>query len=551
MHKRTRPVDKRILYLTEEKAGLRVAFFNRFASKETGGQEKKTYQPTPYRRVFSELETSGGGLKEAYPQDGRMVDAFIRTLKEDCRARYKEATNGEMRPMRAEARFFLAEDRMSAYACLFRPENGGDDITLEQFLGDMRYEGINHGILQEDIQKDFEQGYFRIFLVARGKPPLPGEDGKVTELLQRHGNLSLKVQSGSEVDFGQDIELQPIRKGTVICLIRPPREGTDGMDVTGKRLPSPPVNSAPIPQGKNTGISRGGQALTADVDGMLYIEDDKFCVHEQKIIDGDLDQFQGTLRVSGNLYIGGNVDGGVDVEASGEIVINGKMGRARVMSTGGTVRVQKGVFGTEGETFLSAARQVQSPVIEWAKIESGTSVIAETISNSAVRCGGTTYVMNGRGMIVNSRIRAGDSVLCRRIGNLAGGRCVFSVGFPPDLPEAWEQVRAELAETQATLEKLWKPITSLRRKGIRISDEEKSLLDQLVEQRQLYFEQQESLTSRLKTLSKELDKKSRGRVRCEKVYPFLSVQIGKLVEEITEEQDDCDIHMVENRLLLK
>ena len=72
-----------------------------------------------------------------------------------------------------------------------------------------------------------------------------------------------------------------------------------------------------------------------------------------------------------------------------------------------------------------------------------------------------------------------------------------------------------------------------------------------MEQRQLYFEQQESLTSRLKTLSKELDKKSRGRVRCEKVYPFLSVQIGKLVEEITEEQDDCDIHMVENRLLLK
>ena len=527
-----------------------MAFFNRFASKETGGQEKKTYQPTPYRRVFSELETSGGGLKEAYPQDGRMVDAFIRTLKEDCRARYKEATNGEMRPMRAEARFFLAEDRMSAYACLFRPENGGDDITLEQFLGDMRYEGINHGILREDIQKDFEQGYFRIFLVARGKPPLPGEDGKVTELLQRHGNLSLKVQSGSEVDFGQDIELQPIRKGTVICLIRPPREGTDGMDVTGKRLPSPPVNSAPIPQGKNTGISRGGQALTADVDGMLYIEDDKFCVHEQKIIDGDLDQFQGTLQISGNLYIGGNVDGGVEIEASGEIVINGKVGRARVISMCGTIRVQQGIYGTKGKTSLSAAGQVQSPVIEQAQIEAGTGVIAETISNSSVRCGGTVYALSGRGMILDSTIRAGESILCLRVGNLAGGRSRFSVGYPTHVPETWRRVKTELAEAQSTIEKLWTPITRLRRKGSRISEEEEELLEQLVEQRELYLKKREALTEELRTVNKALDRKSKGRIRCEKLYPLLDVQIGRAAEEITTVEENCDIHVEENTLLL-
>lgn len=530
---------------------MKVSIFDRFVSRETGEQERKVPRPTPYRRMFSELEESGGELMERCPDDRKTVDNFIRAMKEVCRARYKEAINGEQRPMKAEARFFLAEDRMNAYACLLRPENGGEDLTLEEFLGDLHYEGIRFGVLQEEIEREFSIGYFRIFRVAKGKPPLAGEDGKVTELFQRRRNMCLEVQNGSQVDFNQDAQLQPIRKGSVICLIRAPKAGADGMDVTGQAIPSPPPDGAWIPQGKNTVIGRGGQALTAGVDGILYIEDDRFCIHEQKIIDGDLDQFQGTLQISGNLYIGGNVDGGVVVEATGEIVINGRMGRARVTSTGGTIRVQKGVYGTEGETILCAAVQVQTPVLERADVDAGTSVIAETISHSTIRCGGTVYVMSGRGLIADSLIRAGDSILCLRIGNLAGGRSRLSVGYPPHIPEKWERVRGELSQVQSTLEKMWTPITRLRKKGARISEAEKSLLDQLVEQRDLYFERQKALTEELRLLNKAMEKKTKGRIRCEKVYPFLDVQIGRLTEEIVETEEGCNIHLEENRIFLK
>ena len=406
------------------------------------------FHPTPYRRMFSELEESGKEAKELYPDDSKTVEDFVWSLKEVCRARYKKALEGEMQPMKAEARFFLAADRMSAYACLLPPENGGNGISLEKFLGDLHYEGISYGILQEEIRREFEFGYLHIFPVARGKPPQAGEDGKVTELFQRRRNMRLEVQNGSEVDFGQDVQLQPIRKGTVICLIRLPKAGTDGMDVTGQELPSPQAVSAYVPQGKNTVIGRGGQALTASVDGILYIENNQFCVHEQKIIDGDLDQFQGALQISGNLYIGGNVDGGVEIEASGEIVINGKMGEARVTSTGGTIRVQKGIYGTSGKTILTATGQVQAPVVEWAEVDAGASVIAETISNSTIRCGGTVYVMSGRGMIVDSLIRARDSILCLRIGNLAGGRNRFSVGYPTHVPETWRRIKSLSANKQ-------------------------------------------------------------------------------------------------------
>ncbi len=528
---------------------MNVSLFDRLVPKGTGEQEKKSFLPTPYRKMFPELEASGKEAKTQYPNDSKIVEDFVWALKEACRTRYKKALDDDQ-PLKAETQFFLSRDRMCAYACLLPPENGGEDITLDEFLEDIHYEGINYGILEKEMPREFDQGYLHIFPVARGKAPQAGEDGKVTELFKRRRNMRLEVQNGSEVDFGQDVPLQPIRKGTVICLIRLPRAGTDGVDVTGQKLPSPEAVSAHVPQGENTVIGRGGQALMAKVDGILYIENDQFCIHEQKIIDGDLVQFQGTLRITGNLYIGGNVDGGVDIEASGDIVINGKIGHARVLSTNGTIRVQKGIYGAEGKTFITAACQVQSPVVERAEIDAGTSVIAEAILNSTIHSGGTVYVMSGRGMIADTLIWAGESVLCLRIGNLAGGRSQFSVGYPPHISEAWKRIRPELAEAQATFEKLWDPITSLRKKGSRITEEEKLLLEQLVEQRELYVEKRESLTMELKTVNKMLDKKSKGRIRCEKLYPFLDVQIGRWTEEITTIEENCNIHVEENRILL-
>ncbi len=531
-----------------------MPIFDRFVPKEParGEQERAAFHPIPYRKIFSELDTTGEEAKAQYPDDSKTVDEFIRILKESCRDRHKKVLDGEWRPMNAQARFFLSADRMCAYACLLPPENDGGGISFETFWEDLHYEGILHGVFpEEELQREFALGYLHVFPVARGKLPYPGSDGKLTELFQRRTNMRVEVQDGSQVDFGPDSQVQPIRKGTVICMIRPPKEGTPGMDVTGQALPSPPVFSANVPQGVNTKIDRGGLALTASVDGILYIENDLFCVQAQKIIDGSMEQFQGTLQISGNLYVEGNVDGGADIEASGDIIIGGKMGQARVTSTGGTIRVQEGIFGTKDQTFLTAARQVQSPVMECAEIVAETSVIAEAINNCTIRCGGTVYAMGGRGMIVDSLIRAGGSVLCLRIGNLAGGRSQISVGYPPHIPESWERIRGELAEIGPTLTVLWDNITALRKLGHRITEKEQAVLETLLEQRKLYIERQEMLKIDLEAVNKALDKKSKGIIRCEMVQPCLDVQIGRSKEEITTREEQCNIHLCERRILLK
>lgn len=528
-----------------------MSIFDRFVSKETNEKTRNSFHPSPGRPMFSVFGEAGAEAKEKHPEDSQTIEDFVWALREASRARRKQALEGDLGPIKASAQFFLSKDRLTAYACLLPPENRGDGITLEEFLEDMHYEGIVHGILQEEIPQDFAQGYHHIFPVARGKAPQLGEDGKVTELFRRRGHMLLEVQNGSHVDFGEDSQLQPIRKGTVICLIRPPRPGTHGMDVTGAVLPCPEVVGAHIPQGKNIELGRGGQALIAGAEGILYMEDDRFCIHEQKIIEGNLNQFQGTLRISGNLYIGGNVDGGAEVEASGDIVINGTLGQARVTSTNGTVRIQQGIYGTKDKTFVNAAGQVQAPALEWADVNAGTSVIAEAISNCVIHCGGTVYAMTGRGLIVGSQIWAGESILCLRIGNVAGDRSQFSVGYPPHLPESRERIKADLAEAQTTIERLWDSVTALRRKGSHISDAEKSLLEQLLEQRDLYIERLESLKSELRDVNRALSKRCKGIIRCEKLYPILDVRFGRLTEELFSPKEKCSIHVENNIIYLK
>lgn len=527
-----------------------MSIFDRFATKEAGEQKTGSFFPAPSRKTIPELDMAAAEAKEQYPDDGKTVDGFVRTLTQSYRSRRKKLQEAGQKPMKAEAHFFLAADRLSAFACVFPPENGGEGISAEELLKEMLYEGISYGFLEEEIQKKLSLGYFRIFPVARGKTAQPGEDGKVTELFLRHRQMRLEVEDGDQVDFGKDIPLQPIRKGTVICLIYPPRAGTDGKDVTGRTLPCPKTVSAYIPQGRNVVLDKGGRALSAGVDGILYIENDQFCIHEQKIIDGDVSDFQGSLEISGNLYIGGNVDGGAKITASGDIVINGKLRQARVVSTGGNIRVQQGIYGTREKTYLSAPGQIQCPVVEGTEIDAGTNLISELIANSTVRCGGTVYAMGGRGMIVNSVIRAGGSIQCIRIGNLSGGSCQFSVGYPPDVPESWERATAELAQAQATIKMLWDSITTLRRKGSRISEGEKSVLDQLVEQRELYRNRVETLKAELNAASQVLGKKSEGTIQCEKLYPELEVRIGKLTEKITTMEENCNIHVASNSIHL-
>lgn len=192
---------------------MKMSIFDRLFSKETGGKREKQSQRATSMKINSELDKSAAEAKEQNPEDSRTVEDFAQSVKEARRARRKKALEGTMEPLNAESRFFLSQDRMAAYACLLPPENGGEALTLETFLEDMRYEGIVCGVLEETIPHQFSLGDYHIFPVARGTLPQAGENGKVVEMFQRHSRIRLEVQSGSEVDFSEGRQVPAYSEG--------------------------------------------------------------------------------------------------------------------------------------------------------------------------------------------------------------------------------------------------------------------------------------------------------------------------------------------------
>ena len=81
------------------------------------------------------------------------------------------------RPGRVE--IVVAEDEMSAQMELFPPQ-GGKKVTFEDVKAALAEKGVVHGIDEDLIASAIEEErYYEKFTVAKGTPPVDGEDTKI------------------------------------------------------------------------------------------------------------------------------------------------------------------------------------------------------------------------------------------------------------------------------------------------------------------------------------------------------------------------------------
>lgn len=535
-----------------------MSIFERFVKKnaEAGFIKKREQRLGEMTKTLLEnIEQD----KESCLNDAEGIDACVPDLKLalqrhlESQKAPESAEETAATAVDAAPYFCLSEDRMRAYACLMPPLNGGRDMTMETFLEDLHYEGICQGILEEQASRQVAaKHYLHVFPVASGKEPEHGKDGEIMDLFERKGALQLEVPGETVVDFNAGTLVQAVRKGDIICRITLPVPGKDGQDVTGSVLPCQDGAKAEVPAGENTHISDGGLLLLAAIDGAVVMENGKFCVKRQQIIMDDVDETSKAISCPGDLYIGGNVSGGAKVEAGGNIIINGALIDGHVTSTKGSIRVQKGVQGSVGKAVtLKAARQIQALSIESARAEAGGDIFAEVVTESDVTSGSGVYVLGGRGLILGGHIKAKNRVAAKKIGNLSQQRNQITVGYSPKLSSDIAQTEKELLDIKATLEKLRKSVSGMRAAGELLSLEKRAVLAQLMEQKNLYENKEESLNKKLKELKQALHAATSGRITCQELYPVTAVQIGDRMAEFQSAETACSIHVYAGKVMVK
>ncbi len=484
---------------------------------ETLKQNSERYQR---RRKIEDLVKKLLGNEEAddklFPKESEnrkpFVDILIKAL-EGC-LKTKE-------PVDAAMKFYITEDRMAAYACILPELWGGEKLSSAKYWEALHESGITYGINDERALSYLaKKDYLHIFQIAKGTPKKDGEDGKTEDLFEPMPVFRIEGQDGKPVDFSKMKPVQLIRKGESVCRIYQATKGTDGMDVTGRKLESKDGVSVETVPGHNMQLSEDGLSIEASENGGVFFKDGEMYIQTAIVRRGDIKENDDLVWLA---YVDGDICEGVKVESTSNIVVMGEIRGAEIHSSG-SVRAQGGI---RNGSRIEAHRQVIAPVIEDSYIKAGGDIYAEEIYQSDVSSKGSIFITGGKGTIRKSTVRAIEHIECNEIGDDSGENNEIVLGFYQELKDEIKQLSEELDDAQGTLEKLRKNILKLRMGGGSLSLENRSLLSKLIEQRELY----ESRAADINLQLKEAKEKRRIRLEsdliCQKLNPPASVQIGE------------------------
>ncbi len=150
----------------------------------------------------------------------------------------------------------LSRNRLTAFLRPANKETSFEDIDWRLILQEAEHHGIVFGLLPKF--PGFIKG---ITIVARGVPPVHGEDAIISLSTKTFGKGKTDSQEAENVLLGQRLLLKT-----------PPTPGTVGKNVLGKEVKARNGTDTTIPGGPGTFLSEDGCQLLAAYDGRLIIK---------------------------------------------------------------------------------------------------------------------------------------------------------------------------------------------------------------------------------------------------------------------------------------
>jgi uncharacterized protein len=384
-------------------------------------------------------------------------------------------------PIDGSFELHIEDDRMSATLFVEAPR-GGAAITEEQVRATLADRSVVAGILDAALRQAIEHPDGMGVRIAAGQEPVSGEPAFFTSLIESPQQRRAEAETQEEdeqddgtyarIDYRDMGSLILVKPGAPLMRRTPPVPGTPGFDITGKVLEPTTLEDPPFAE------PLPGAAISADDPNLLVAAiagAPKVMPHgvsvaslvEIEAVDldsGNID-FDGTLRVKGDIVAG------MKVRVTGDVVVTGTIEAAEVHA-GGNIMVNGGIIGmtetvaTDGQGQSRSARlvcggMVKARFILHAEIDAAKMVAAEREIRQCFVDSGESVVVGPpggqNGVIVGGRVRAMTSVQAGVIGSSGAVRTEVQVGLDPHVHAqraALQKKRQDLTEQQAKLEKL-------------------------------------------------------------------------------------------------
>ncbi|MGY8524941.1 DUF342 domain-containing protein [Paracidovorax citrulli] len=430
------------------------------------------------------------------------------------------------------------------------PPQAGRPVTPVDVRTALAGRGVKLPVDESALDRAFSVGRCHDLPIVIGTPPLKGIPAKFVNLLDKrreeadeHARIDLR-------DLGNLLLVQP---GTPLMRRIPAVPGTAGQDVYGRVLAAPEAADTPFDD-KVTGAAPDAQdpnLLIAAVAGLPSVRRRGVSVNQVVNVEA-VDMHSGNIDFDGTLRVSGDIRTGMTVRVAGDVIVSGTIEAAHV-ECGGNVMVSGGIIGKSDGPHdpnvvarIECKGAVQARFIESAVVEAGGSVVVESgIRLSDVAAGDVIQAgdpATGAGSIVGGRLRAWEAVRTGSLGAPAGTATVVHVGLNPYSDAEKAELEAERQRKEDEQAKVQQVITFITKNPERANAELREKV------RATLFKNSQDLLDidkRLAKLVEELQPRPDAAVVIGKrLYGGVSITIGQKTMKVMEDMPGAELRII-------
>ena len=384
------------------------------------------------RLTKNEIESAFAVLQaEQFYVLSEELDRFINWANEGNGKAYAGVTIAEQRNAQLEVK--VSDDGMLAHMVVTGPFGGrglrGNELIHELATAHIT-KGINKLALKKVLQisKSLRPGEQYTQAIAQGKKPIPGRDARLKPLVPDVTKQILapkQLGESSKVDMRNLGDTVSVEINQSVLKREPPTIGVAGFTVQGKELPPIEGKDRALKIGKGTKVDASDpDLLVAAISGMPLIKDGTVHI-ENALCMENIGVKTGHVKFKGCLVVTGNIEAGMVVRATGNILVAGFIESADVQAQG-DISVQKGIIGhnvSEGESktcIVKSGGHIKANYAQYSELQAHDDIhLAMHSLSNEIRCGGNLTVLDSRiqhGTLSGGITKAGGRILCYNLG---------------------------------------------------------------------------------------------------------------------------------------
>lgn len=407
----------------------------------------------------------------------------------------------------------------------------GETLKRSDLEKEISKKNIKFGIDQlaiDKIVKDPKNA--KSVVVAKGVPFIHGKDGKVEYMFDTNAQAKPTINEDGSVDFKNMNFFQASKRGQILAVRELPTKGQTGTLVTGKTMKGKDGKIVNFKIGKNVYISEDGLAVISGESGTIEFTDSKISVLKALNINSDVGVETGNIKFQGKVVVEGNVRKGFKVEASDDIIINGLVEDAVVISEK-DITVKYGVQG-EANAYIEAGGNLVSKFINAATVVCKGHIESDAIMHCDLVCHEHLKLVGSRGLLVGGKAVCRKGIYAKKIGTEMGTKTIINIGLDQSTVRNYNSLndrKKEISNSINEANQMLKIKSNQKNQAMALVAKKKA--EKIKEEQEKNFIE---ITKEIDKIEELIEELKTSKLQAEDIYPGVRIKFGNSFYNIKE-----------------